>query len=146
MKSKFLAFPSNLIITASAVIAVLAPQNTSASTIWDGGGASPTWGTAENWSDDLAPTFTNTTDLSFPTSAVTNFNTVLGANRTVRSLTFGADVDTAFSVSFQQSGGGATGQNLTFDTDVVAGNATVTVDAGAAGDITLGSALGGYKP
>lgn len=138
-KNPFHQFPA----VAFATVVVAMSSSTYASTIWDGGGASPTWGTVANWSDDLAPTFNNTADLSFPTSSVTNFNTVLGANRTVRSLSFGADVDSAFSVSFQQSAGGATGQNLTFDTDAVAGNATVTVDPDATGNITLGSALAG---
>lgn len=120
-----------------------------ASTIWDGGIADPpsppTWGTAANWSDDVVPALNNSADLSFPTSSVVNFNTVLGSSRTVRSLTFGADVDGPFSVNFQTSAGGATGANLTFDTNAVGGNATVTVQSGATGAITLGtvSALGG---
>ena len=136
--------------TSAAALAALSLAATTylhASSIWDGGTSSPatlpTWDTAANWSDDQAPTFGNTADLSFPTSAVVNFNTVLGGARTVRSLSFGADVDSAFTISFQTTGGGSTGANLTFDTDAVGGDATITVESGATGNITLGSALGG---
>lgn len=137
-----------LLPTAAAFAAVVCTMSTAkASTIWDGGIADPpsppTWGTPANWSDDVAPAFNNTADLSFPTSSVINFNTVLGTSRIVRSLTFGADVDGPFSVNFQTSAGGATGANLTFDTNAVGGNATVTVLSGATGAITLGTALGG---
>ncbi len=146
MKSKIRPSALQLRQPAAAgalLITVLASSPLHASTIWDGGGTSGGWGQAANWSDDVAPTFNNTTDLSFPTSSVTQFNSFLGANRIVRSLSFGAEVDSAFSISFQTAAGAATGANLTFDTDAVGGNATVTVDSDATGAITLGSALGG---
>ncbi|MCU0791954.1 MAG: DUF5011 domain-containing protein [Opitutaceae bacterium] len=122
-----------------AALSITASAYLQASTIWDGGGASPTWGTPENWSDDIAPTFDNTADISFPTSAVPNFNTALGAARTVRSLSFGADVDGPLSVSFQTALTAGAAARLTFDTDEVGGNATITVDSGASGNITLGN-------
>nr|MCU0793431.1 hypothetical protein [Opitutaceae bacterium] len=46
--------------------------------IWDGD-TNAGWGTATNWS--AAPAFTTSTDLSFPTSAVPNALTTIGANR-----------------------------------------------------------------
>lgn len=114
-----------------------------ASTIWDGGATDGGWAQPDNWDDNVAPTFNNTTDLSFPTSSVPKFDTFLGASRIVRLLAFGADIDSPFSVSFQTTSGGSTGANLTFDTDAIGGNASVTVASGATGNITLGTALGG---
>jgi fibronectin-binding autotransporter adhesin len=129
----------------SVVVALVAACSSlhAASFTWDGEGASPTWGTAANWVTNTAPTFNNQADLVFPTSAVPNFNTALGASRTIRSLSFGTDVDTAMSVSFQVQSGSGSANNLTMDTDAVGGDAAITVAAGAAGSINLGRPIGG---
>jgi autotransporter-associated beta strand protein len=129
-------------LLAVALVAAC-PSLRAASFTWDGEGASPTWGTAANWVTNTAPTFNNQADLVFPTSAVPNFNTALGFNRTIRSLSFGTDVDTAMSVSFQIQSGSGTAYSLTMDTDAVGGNAAITVATGAAGSINLGRPIGG---
>jgi fibronectin-binding autotransporter adhesin len=129
-------------LLAVALVAAC-PSLRAASFTWDGEGVSPTWGTAANWLTNTAPTFNNQADLLFPTSAVPNFNTALGANRVIRSLSFGADVDTAMSVSFQIQSGSGTAHSLTMDTDAVGGDASITVAAGAAGSINLGRPIGG---
>ena len=126
--------------TISAVLAVTLPAiSASAGVIWDGGGASgSTWGTGTNWDLDVAPTFNNTTDLSFPTSGSPNSSAFLGAARTVRSLSFGSGVTSPFATSFRVGTGGSS-VNLTLDTSVAGGNASINVASGSTGNITLGA-------
>lgn len=139
MKPKCLAFPRNLVLTSSAMMAVLAPLSTSAATFtWDGGHpTSNSWGSLENWNPDGVPTFNNEADLVF--NVLTRPNNFIGAIRTLRSISYGVDVDAAFQTNYQDFSGGAS-RVLTMD--ALSGNATITVDAGATGDITLGSAGG----
>lgn len=139
MKPKFPASPLSLLIASSAVAALFAPLSTSAATFtWDGGDAtSNSWGTAANWNPDAAPTFNTTADLVF--DSVTRPNNFIGNTRTVRSISYGPNINATFQSNYQDFSGGAA-KNLTFQADT--GNATVTVDAAATGDITLGSAGG----
>jgi autotransporter-associated beta strand protein len=140
MKSKNLMFPRNLVITSSAVMAALAPLSASATTFtWDGGdAASNSWTAANNWNPDVAPTFDNTADLVFDT--LTRPTGFIANNTTVKSLAFGANVDGPFAVRLVGFSPGQVAQNLTFDAD--SGNATVTVDADATGNINIGLAAG----
>jgi autotransporter-associated beta strand protein len=99
------------------------------------GAVSGTWAPASgNW--DTTATFNNVADLSFNT--VTNGSMFLGFSRTVRSLSFGSNIDSAVGVSF--NGNNTTPYNLTFLAD--AGNASVNVDSGSTGAITLGNVTG----
>jgi fibronectin-binding autotransporter adhesin len=141
MKSKILAFPRNLVLTSSALMAVLAPISISAATFTWTGAASTSWvPNTGNWNPNPA-VFGNAAD--FILNTVPNDDMFLGFGRVVRSISFGADIDSNVGVSFQTTAGGTTAANLTFDTDVVNGDATVTVDTGSTGNITLGNALGG---
>ena len=139
MKPKFPASPLSLLIASSSVAALFAPLAATATTYnWDGGDAtSNSWGTAANWNPDTAPTFGTTADLVF--DSVTRPNNFIGNNRTVRSISYGPNINATFQSNYQDFSGG-TAKNLTFQADT--GNATVTVDAAATGDITLGSAGG----
>jgi len=109
---------------------------------WDGGHpTSNSWGSLENWDPDGVPAFTNTADLTFNT--LTRPTGFIAENVTVRSLAFGANIDGAVAVrlvGFPAPTFAQAARSLTFDTDT--GNATVTVDAGATGDINIGSAAG----
>lgn len=137
MKNKTKSMHRSLLFAATPLVLTISAH---ASTIWDGDGpANPSWALAANWSDNILPTFNNSTDLSFPTSAVVIFNSTLGgANRVIRSMTFGENVDSAFGVSFSESAT-ATARNLTMGGG---GSAAVTVDAGSTGTITIGNPYG----
>lgn len=139
MKPRPVASPFARALVSSAFVATLTPMISSAASFtWDGGDAtSNSWGTAANWDPNTAPTFDNTADLLF--NNVTRPNNFIGANRIVRSISYGADIDATFQSNLQDFSGG-TLRNLTFQAD--SGNASVTVDAGATGDITIGSAGG----
>ncbi len=135
-KNPFYQFPA----TVFAVVAFAMSSSAHAQS-WDGGGADASWGTAENWDVDTLPTFGTTADLSFPTTTglTSGATTFLGVGRQVRSLTFGADVDTAFAVSFTNSLVGVADTRLTF------ANATansINVLAGSTGNINIGNPLG----
>lgn len=127
--------------TTAALLAVLfgLPALHAATFTWDAGDVTSTsWGAANNWNPNATPTFNNVADLEF--NVTTKPNTFLGAAaRTIRSLSFGVDVDSALSVSFNDFNGATTARNLTFDTDAVGGNAAINVASGATGNITLGS-------
>jgi autotransporter-associated beta strand protein len=133
---------SSVRVAAAACAVALSVASTNARAAiytWDGD-TDALWGTAANW--DATPTFNNTADIVFSTSAVPNASTVTSAARTVRSLSFGANVDTAFNIATVTTVTAANGTaaNLTMDTD--SGSASITVDAGAAGNITIGRPTG----
>ena len=104
---------------------------------WTGGGTNNSWGGAGNFTPTPV-TFDNTADLFF--NVLTRGTNYLGANRTIRSMTFGADIDSPFVANWQTF---ANGTALTNTMSADAGNATITVEAGATGNITLGSLSGG---
>ena len=60
---------------------------------WTGAAATSTsWGTSTNWLNNVLPTFNNTADIQFNVSVKpTNW---IGADRTIRSLTFGPNLTT----------------------------------------------------
>lgn len=124
----------SVVVAAVGVFALSSPAHAQS---WTGGNSSgsTSWGATSQWSS--VPTFTNTTDLTF--NVLTAPNTWIGANRTIRSLTYGVDIDSALGVNLQDFNFG-TARNLTFDTDAVGGNATITVASGATGNITIGNA------
>jgi autotransporter-associated beta strand protein len=128
--------PASLRYPASAAVllaAVLASSSALHAQTWDGGGTTISWGTADNWDPNVLPVFNNTTDLIFNTTVKPNLN--IGAVRTIRSITFGADIDSDFVTNFRSFDGGASAA-LTMQAD--SGNATLTVDSGASGNISFG--------
>jgi len=138
MKTKtnpFRAIPA----TAFAVV-TLAMSCTVFAQSWDGGGADASWGTAENWDPNGVPGFTTSTDLVF--NNLIKPDNDIGASRTIRSIAFGADMDGPFTINNRNFTPGGAAQQLTFQAD--SGNATLSVDAGATGAISIGwSGVGG---
>lgn len=110
-----------------------------AASTWSGAGANAGWATASNF--DVTPVSGNTLDIVFGTASYLQPISFLGgASYTVRSITFNANADSTSGISLNN--GGTTARNLTFDTDAVGGNASLTVDSGSAGNITIGSGAG----
>ncbi len=100
---------------------------------WTGAGTDKNWNTTANW--DSAPTFGNTADVIFYQSGAGRLANSLGAAITIRSLTFNGNA--AADVAISLNNGGAQARALTFDTDAVGGNATITVNSGATGNFSL---------
>lgn len=108
---------------------------------WDGGAASASWGSANNWNPDGVPTFDNTTEITFNNAGAGNLSNFTGSARTLRSLTFTDDADADITIRTTTTAAGTTAANLTFEAD--AGNAFLTVNSGAAASlITVGTAGG----
>lgn len=102
---------------------------------WDGGSAtSNSWGNADNWDPNGAPTFNTTADLFF--NNLTRPDNDIGASRTIRSIEYGASMDSAFNTNLRTFNGGAAA-TLTMDTGTTA-SATITINAGATGNLSLG--------
>ena len=57
MKPKFLAFPRHLVLTSTAMVAVLAPLNTFAADFTWGGATNSTWTTSTNWTTGTPPVY-----------------------------------------------------------------------------------------
>ena len=126
------------IATITASIAAAIPFASAATFIWDGGHAtSNSWGSADNWDPNVVPTFNNQADLVF--NVLTRPNNFIGNNRTVRSISYGPGIDDVFQSNYQDFNGGSS-RNLTMDSD--SGSASITVDADATGNITLGTVTG----
>ncbi|MEY4246316.1 MAG: hypothetical protein RLZZ245_3901, partial [Verrucomicrobiota bacterium] len=124
--------------TAFAVVAFAISSSAHAQS-WVGAGADASWGTAGNW--DTPPTFGTTADLSFPTDAglTSGTTTFLGVGRQVRSLTFGADLDTAFSVILSNSLTAVADNRLTFANTT---SNSINVLTGSTGNINIGNPTG----
>ena len=130
-----------LILALAVFAAAMAPRTAAGATAtWDGGGADAIWGTANNWNPNGVPTFDNTLDVVFNTVGAAGLVNAIGVNRTIRSLTFTADADANVTIHTAATAVPATARVLTFDADV--GNATVTVDSGAAGSFVIGTGVG----
>lgn len=122
-----------LIPAAAIAVTGIAISSSAHAQTWDGGGATISWGTKENWEGDTLPAFNTSTDLIFNTTAKPDLN--IGAARTIRSITFGADIDSNFVTNFRTYDGGA---SAALTMQAASGNATLTVDAGATGNISYG--------
>ncbi|MGL4399426.1 MAG: beta strand repeat-containing protein, partial [Luteolibacter sp.] len=102
---------------------------------WDGGDvASNGWGAANNWNPDGVPASANTTALTF--NNMTRPVNATSTGITVKSIAYGSAINAAFTTNFQNFNGGSIAANLTLAAD--SGNAAITVDPGAIGDISLG--------
>lgn len=108
---------------------------------WDGGGAPNfSWNLNTNWNPNTVPVWGNTIDLTFDLAASTQ-SYFGNAIPTVRSITVGALVDTAFEATLRSiTTSGGTARNLTFSSST--GTSSLTVDSGAAGLVTFGVATG----
>jgi autotransporter-associated beta strand protein len=134
--SRFLPRLSAAVLPATLLISSLAAN--AATFNWDGGHTtSNSWGAADNWEPNGAPTFNNEADLVFNVLARTN--NFLGNHRTIRSITYGPDIDDTFQTNYQDFAAGAA-RNLTME--AASGNASITVQAGATGNISLGTSTG----
>lgn len=126
--SRFVAF-------AAALLAATSSAEATAYT-WVGASSAASWGSSTNWTNNAVPTFDNTADLVFPSSGVTQTNTALGNNRTVRSLNFGAGVTSPMFVNLQDFSFGSA-RSLTMAAD--SNNASITIASNASGNITVGT-------
>ncbi|BCU79697.1 autotransporter-associated beta strand repeat-containing protein [Luteolibacter sp. LG18] len=61
-----------------------------AQSVWDGGGADNKWQTPQNWSTDVAPTASTTTDLQFAGSLQTSASNDYATGADFRNITFAA--------------------------------------------------------
>lgn len=93
-----------------------------------------------NWVGNVTITSDNQTDLIFNTTtktlATAGSGSFIGSSRTVRSLSYGSGINANIATSFNFFN--STAANLTMAADT--GNASITVDSGATGSITLGAA------
>lgn len=127
----------NILSKCCVISAVIFTESALAASTWDGGSTvNANWGSADNWSDNIAPTFGNTADLIFNQAAAARLTNSINGDRTIRSLSFSADADATIVIRPRATGGNTqAGRILTFDAD--AGNATLTVHADAAANISI---------
>lgn len=117
-------------------VSVLAAVSAYAETFtWYGTGGNR-WSYAENWTNESgvaqAPMSATTNDLLFTDSPARN-SANTWSSYTFRSMTFDESRDTAFSANIHR--GNTQVRNITMDAD--SGNATITVAAGAEGNVTF---------
>ena len=108
---------------------------------WDGGSGAGNegWQHANNWDSNSTPTFNHALDVVFHSVGAGNRTNGIGADRTLRSLTFNADADSNVGIYLADKiSSPATNYALTFDTFAADGSAEITVESGAAGDFTIG--------
>ena len=136
MKPKTKTFYSSA--AAAFAIVTFTMSSIAQAQTWDGGGVDASWGTAGNWNADTLPTFGTTADLSFPTDTglASGTTTYLGVGRQVRSLTFGADVDTAFGLILSTNSTTLVDARLTFANTTAN---SINVLAGSTGNINIGN-------
>ena len=153
---RFDHFPAAFLVAAFAMLALGAPLFAQTYT-WDSeagtNNATRSWGNLTNWVDNPSPlTFTNTTDIIFAQASIANNGafSFLGANRTIRSLTFGADLvgglpaNSLYDIRLlETSSSSSAARNLIFSAD--SGNASITVAQSTTGvsQIRLGNGSGG---
>ena len=123
-------------LTAASLLATVlasAPALQAATFTWTG--ADPLTGswapTSTNW--ETTPTFNNTADLVFNNVTRATSNEI-GFNRTVRSITFGDDIDDIWTTNMTNS------SVLTFAAD--SGNASLDVTADSTANITFNGGTG----
>jgi len=130
--------PAALFVAGFAMFALTAPLAAQQTYTWDSeagtNNATRSWGNLTNWVNNPSPlTFTNTTDIIFAQASITNNApfSFLGANRTIRSLTFGAGLvgglpgNDLYDIRLHTNGSGAGSADLIFS--AASGNASITV-------------------
>lgn len=127
-------FPVSCLRAAALLAATFALSTTAQSqSYWDGGSTSLSWGNATNWVGDTLPAFDSSTDLVFDN--LTRSDNNIGASRIARSISYGANMDGDFLSNFRTFAGGAA---ATLTLQAATGNVSITVDAGATGNLNLG--------
>jgi autotransporter-associated beta strand protein len=132
----------NHLFTAVLAAVYLSLSSSLHAQTWDGGGTDASWRTAGNWVGDTLPTYGSTANITFPSSADLNsgINTFLGAGAAtqIQNLNFGADVDSALGITLSTAVDNLADARLTFQNTTLN---TITVDAGASGNITIGNPI-----
>lgn len=143
MKSLLPSLPclNRLVILVVAIVANASSLHATTYN-WDGGAAGTSWAAADNWNPNGVPSFDNTADINF--NVMTRGTNLIGTNVTVRSLIYGAEIDSGFVTRFAGFPGPnfntQTAYNMIMAAD--SGNSSIIVDANAAGNITLGTNAG----
>jgi autotransporter-associated beta strand protein len=108
------------------------------------GATSGNFSVVGNWSS--APAYNGTTDLTFSSasanSTANSSNSFLGANLTIRSLSYDANADTDLRTRFTSSRTGETARSLTFS--ATSGSSSISIAAGSTANIqfTVGTGVG----
>jgi fibronectin-binding autotransporter adhesin len=126
-----------------AAAACLLPASVRAAEFTWSGATDGDWGVATNW--NATPTFDAGANIIFYATGADNLNTFMGdAVRTIGGLTFNdsADSDIIIRTYSNNTGSGGNLRTLTFNNG--AGNASINVDSGVTGNITI--APGGGRP
>jgi autotransporter-associated beta strand protein len=119
-------------VVAAVLLAWSSPLHAQSS--WDGGSStSGSWGNATNWVGNVAPTFGTSANLIF--NDLTRPDNDIGGARIVQSISYGANMDGDFLSNFRTFNGGAA---ATLTLQAASGNASITVDSGATGNLNLG--------
>jgi autotransporter-associated beta strand protein len=95
------------------------------------------WNVAGNWTSGILPAFNNTTDLFFSAPANTRGSPYLGADYTVRSITYDTTSTANLNISYVLPGN-LLPANLTMDTDSATEPAEINVGAAFTGTVTMG--------
>ena len=132
---------------AAALVTTIAPLRAAGTFTWNGV-TSGSWTFAgnatapTNWVGNATLTSDNQTDLIFnittKTLATSGAGSFIGGNRTVRSLSYGSGITANIATSFNFFNNFASDFTMSANT----GNASITVEAGATGSISLGAASG----
>ncbi|CAA6689499.1 MULTISPECIES: PEP-CTERM sorting domain-containing protein [unclassified Lentimonas] len=120
------------LLSAAAVISLLAVTSSFAETFTWTGTTSGDWNDATNWSSDGANTRPNeiaTGDVVI--NNTTNLDQIIRGNTTINSLEFGSSNLGETTIGLI-AGNGTTARNLTFS--ATSGNSTLTIDAASTGD------------
>ena len=109
------------------------------------------WGSANNWLDNITPFFDNTTDLFFSDEFAIASQAFLNGDRTVRSLNFTEFADPtvtqpAFGIRFLLNNAPGNATSLTMDTDSLTEPVEINVAEGAEISINIGNVNNGFIP
>ena len=143
-----------LLVLRVACGGLLLPTLSFAQLVWDNGGLNNRWGTATNWSTNVAPTSTDNVQFNATDDDATVSNVELRAARVANSLTFN-NVDDTFNIingtgtqtltltsgDITRTAGSTGAQGLTFTTLALGGDAAM--DIAGSGTFTISSAITG---
>ncbi len=113
-------------------LAFAPPLSAQTTNTWDAGGADSSWGTAANWTNDVAPTFGTNAVVKFDSNLGGNNVNFLEANRTIRGFIVGpslASANTNLLIRTRSDFGGSTARVLTFNNGGSGSNAFIEIDA-----------------
>jgi len=130
-----LSLSLSICFLALSLVSLLPLRAAAADATWTGGGSDGSWNLSGNWGGTL-PTFDDTLNITF--TGATQPATYLFVDRTIKSLIFDANADTAFSILLASAASGGSARNLTFG----ASSPAITIDADASAAHTIGMTLG----